>query len=637
MAQLEVSDVTVPVLLERLRKREWVVPQFQREFVWTVADVMRLVASIIDSRPFGMATLWEQTSLPSPGVATEPVWIPDRDARLHLEGPDSVPTKSFAILDGRQRCTAIAMAFGGLRAQDMRSKFAGRFYLDVATADPNERVVFKKEREIKKQHLDSDASCIGRGLFPLSTSVPGESLMGQWMRYLQALQNPDNYPEAMLPEAAELERRDQILKRAFEGIVNTKLAVYIVPETYDLASICEIFETLNQTGTVVSTVDLIHSWLFSDTTSDPSGPFLLRDWIKELGEMDGAVGWSSPSDRPELIAQIVTACYVALKSKPPHRPVLGAAQKQVTSVKSADLLATPTQHWRTINQNTDLLARFIGEFQQVVARGAFPYSLSPYPVSGAIYVALRWHLHFDQPTSWAREELDSLFRAFFWQNALTSRYDQGFLTQLGTDIKDLTRLLDERASFSSATAWANHAQASLKKLVGRENLPSKDQLIEWLTEGRQTGALLKALTLPMLAGTQKDLLDPQRVLGFPNGETPELHHIYPKAWFASNSHSAIRSQTNAKTGNGSEWISSVANLMPLSRKSNNLWRAKEPATILAEQEAQFSTLKAAAQSVFIDSEAFELLRSVPVQIEAFLKKRAMLIADDLLGRTSVTL
>jgi hypothetical protein len=635
MAQLEVTAVTVPVLLERLRRREWVVPRFQRDFVWTVADIVKLVASILDSRPIGMATLWEQNSQVSAMVESEAVWIPDSDAHRTLPGPEGLPSKRLAILDGRQRCTAIAIAFGGLKAQDGKSKFAGRFYLDVASADPNERVVYKKENEIQKQHLDTDASCIGRGFFPLSSSLPNEDILPQWMRYLQALKNPDNYPGGSLPPSDELERRDQILKYAFEGIVNTKLAVYIVPESYGLAAICEIFETLNQTGQVVSTVDLIHSWLYADTQGDLEGPILLRDWIREFGQMDGAIGWSYAEDRPELIAQFVTACYVAQKSKPAPRSVSGTGTASINSVKAADLLATPTQHWRSIVRNSELLARFIGDFQQVVAGGVFPFWCAPYPVSGAVYVALRWHLHFDKPTAWGREDLDSLYRAFFWRNALTSRYDQGFLTQLGTDIKELTAILELRSNFASPNAWANEARVALETLI-RGFLPTKEQLVDLLTDGRQAGALQKTLTLPMLAGIHKDLLDPQTLICFAGGEPPELHHIFPRAWCATNKTGRLASLLD-KTLAGRNWVESIANQMPLSRKSNNIWKAKVPDQILAEQEARFPAVRNAAESVFIDAGAFEFLRNGSKDIEAFWSRRADLIAIDLLGRTNVTL
>jgi hypothetical protein len=455
------------------------------------------------------------------------------------------------------------------------------------------------------------------------------------MRYLQALNNSDNYPGGKLPDKLELERRDRVLKQAFEGLVGTKLAVYVVPETYNLSEICDIFETLNTTGTKVSTVDLIHSWLYADTRKDLEGPILLRDWIKEFGQKDGAIGWSSLDDRPELMAQFVTAAYAALDSKPSPRKVPGADTTSITSVKSADLLATPTLHWRSILQNEDLFARFIGDFQKVVAGGFFPYSQAPYPVSGAVYVSLRWHLHFDQPNSWGREDLDSVFRAFFWRNALSSRYDQGFLTQLATDIKLIKEILRKRASFKSSNEWARFAQAQLIESMGKV-LPTKEQIIDLLTDGRQTEALQKALTLPMLAGVHQDLLDPQLKISFPEGEPVDLHHIFPKAWCASSHAAELRKLLNQEIA-GRDWVDSTANLMPLSRKSNNLWKSKIPGQILEERKADYMIVKQAAMQVYIDEEAFGYLTEGTRQIEEFWKRRAELIAGDLLDRATVTL
>jgi uncharacterized protein with ParB-like and HNH nuclease domain len=43
MSELRVADTTVPGVLESLRKCEWKVPQFQREFVWSTDQVSGLV------------------------------------------------------------------------------------------------------------------------------------------------------------------------------------------------------------------------------------------------------------------------------------------------------------------------------------------------------------------------------------------------------------------------------------------------------------------------------------------------------------------------------------------------------------------------------------------------------------------
>jgi hypothetical protein len=632
MSQLTVSDITVPSLLDRLRKREWLVPQFQREFVWSVAEVVELVISIIESRPIGMATLWEQGGRPQ--VPASPIWIADSTGQQFFTSLERDPANTWAILDGRQRCTAVAMAFGGLRAHDGKYRFAGRFFLDVAITDPTNRVVFYKDSEIKKRNLQTDASCIGQGLFPLASTIEREELLSQWMRYLQALQNPNNYPGGTLPDRDELARRDKVLKQAFEGLVGTKLAVYSVPETYKLAEICEIFETLNTTGTKVSTVDLIHSWLVADTREDPGGTLLLRDWIKEFGQKDGAIGWSVIDDRPELVTQIVTACYVALLSKPSPRRVSGSDSSGVNSVKASDLLATPTLHWRAVVDNDDLLARMLGDFQKVVAGGYFPYTQCPYPVSGAIYVALRWHHHFDQPDNWGREDLDSLYRAFFWRNALTSRYDQGFLTKLSADIKELKVILNKRSQHT-ANEWAREAQADLDFAMGGI-VPTKEQLVEALTDGRQTGAFQKALTLPMIGGIRGDLLEPQMKLSYPATESVELHHIYPKAWCNSNKFGEVAALMDREAG-GRNWVDSTVNLIPLSRKSNNLWKAKIPGQILQENSMEYNIIRTAAEPLFIDEAAFNALRKGPGGMKEFWSRRAELMASDLLGRMKISL
>jgi hypothetical protein len=631
-----VTDITVPGLLEKLRKREWLVPGFQRDFVWSTADVVALIGSIFESRPIGMATLWEQGRKPE--VELVPVSVADSTPeRRYFADTEDTPSKVFAILDGRQRCTALAMAFGGLRAHDGKYKYSGRYYLDVGTSEASKRVFYLRESEIRKRNLLTDANCVGEGLFPLTSNVEGEEILPQWMRYLQAIRNPSFYPNGELPPIKELDRRDGILKRAFEGLVGTKMAVYIVPDTYHLAAICEIFETLNTTGTMVSTVDLIHSWLYSDTYNDPEGALSLRDWISDFGQKDGAIGWASALDRPELTAQIVTACYVALQSKPDPRPVSGSSGISITSIKAVDLLATPTLHWKHVIHNDELLAEFLGDFQTAVAGGFFPYSSCPYPVSAAIYVALRWHAHFDGATErrWGREDLDSVFRAFFWRNALSNRYDQGFLTQLGADIKEIKCWLARRADYVSANQWAIFAQQSMIEYMAA-GVPSKHTLVDWLSDGRQTGALQKALILPMLAGAKRDLLDPAIKLSFPSAEAVELHHIYPKAWCNTSKVGELTAYLDRDKA-GRSWIDSAANLMPMSRKSNNLWKAKVPGQVLVELKVTYAHVREVLKSAFIDEVAFQFLLEGPKGLGNFWERRADLMAEDLLARTNVSL
>ena len=640
MGSLSVNSIEVPVLLDKLRKREWLVPGFQRDFVWTQADVVSLINSIFEKRPIGMATLWEQSSEPDSEIDLAPVSIPDSDVDSKKIGAVSFasvatnPSKFFAILDGRQRCTALAIAFGGLRARDGKFRHSVRYYLDVKAKEVSKRVVFFKENEVQKRKYTADAHCIADGLFPLASNLPGEAIMAQWMRYLQAIRDPSYYPSSKVPDEAELTRRNQLLLNAFEGLMGTKLAVYTVPEDYNLADICEIFETLNTTGTKVSTVDLIHSSLYSDTKIEGTNAIRLRDWITELGQQDGAIGWASVSDRPELITQIVTACYVALDSKPMGKRIAGNGTGAITSVKAADLLSTPTLHWRFVISHGDKLTDFLGDFQSLVGGGSFPYLDCPYPIAAAIYVALRWHLEFDVDIErrWDIQELDAVYKAFFWRNALSNRYDQGFLTQIGADLKEMKLWLNSRAKFASPNPWALSVQAEMDKFMGGV-LPNKVQLVELLTDGRQSGALQKALELPMVAGSKQDLLNPDVKLSYPETEV-EMHHIFPKAFCANIKISDLPILDKQK---GRDYVDSTANLMPLSRHSNNEWKARIPEQLLTERHISFHHVQDILKPMFIDQVGFDYLLAGISSLGDFWDHRADLIADDLLSRTRIVL
>jgi hypothetical protein len=260
----------------------------------------------------------------------------------------------------------------------------------------------------------------------------------------------------------------------------------------------------------------------------------------------------------------------------------------------------------------------------------------------AIYIALRWHAHFEhvqlsvQP--WGRTELDALFKAFFWRNALANRYDQGFLSKLGTDLRELRALLDLRTRHERLASWGAEAEGRLSAYVHdtpQVALPTKDALVDELTNGRSVGASLRTFTLPMLARVRTDLVNASINLSYPRGEVVELHHIYPKGWCRSSQSGSLRQILDPATA-GRDYADSTANLMPLSRVSNNRWKIALPGQVIADERLRFDQLSEKLSAIFVDAEGFRLLESGVEGIPQFWKRRADLIAQDLLLRTKIT-
>lgn len=641
MGKLVVESIGIADILERLRTNTWLIPSFQRDFVWSEADVTGLVLSVIEARPIGMATLWEQPEIGD--LTLVPASIDDTKDGTSTQTTLAVdvnyrPRKYYAVLDGRQRSTALAMAFGGLRASDSRRKFSGRYFLDVKQREVSERVRYIRESEVRSRGYDKLSVCIADGLFPLATD-PEKGLLGQWMGYLQAITDRKNYPDGILPEADELDARNEILKKAFSGITETVLAVYIVPSDYNLGDICEIFETLNTTGTKVSTVDLLHSWLYNDT-HNAGQAILLREWIEDLGDQEGAAGWASKSRRPEIVAQAVTACYVVNDdlNKPKPRAV-GSSKgaKSISTLKAGDLLATPTEFWQKIIDEPVKFAGYIGDFQKCVAKSFFPLVECPYPVTMAMYVALKWFMENDTryASQWSEQELDALFRAFFWRNSLTGRYDQGFLSQSATDLRDLKEILFSRSKSKSANNWATEANQFLLNDM-KLALPNRDEIYSQLLHTKPAGALGRALSLPVRTRPQVDLLDSATDINYPSDIPVELHHIYPRAWCTSNKHGKLSEVLDSNRAKY-DYVKSVSNLTPLSRESNNTWKANIPGQALLEAGLSYQVAGERFEGHFISKNAYEQLVAAEPRPLEFWEIRAQEITSELLKNCSVSL
>lgn len=635
MANLQVADVNVPGIIKKLKTWEWLSPLFQRDFVWSNAAVVSLINSIIDARPVGMITLWEQegdSSLP-----LEPISIPDyvsekgKTAQRFFGDEQTRPGRFYAILDGRQRSTALALAFGGLRASSGLYRNAGRYFLDVCASDDAERVKFISEKDVSRRGLDVVKTAIANGLFPLEVSNPDE-IFDQWMSYLQQLRDPSCYPNNMLPDDTELERRNRILRKAFDGIIKTKIALYIVPQDYDLAEICDIFETLNTTGTKVSTVDLIHSNIYADTVNDSIGSVIIRDEIDILGEHEGAIGWASSRDRPELIAQVAAAVHVSLDTKPEPRPIGSKRDMRISSVKSQDLLALPAQHWRNFFGENAQVAGFLGAFQQAVAGGSFGMNQCPYPASASIYVGLRWFHQFDRgATEWDTQHLDSLYRAFFWRNSMLTRYDQGFLTQIGTDIKEIKSFLSAVRTSTNFESWRAHANIWLDEYLGQPC--DFETAFDIVTDGSEAGALRKASHLLLYSRASFDVVETTTSIRYGTADL-QLHHIFPKDWCANNQTGDARAYLD-KESSKKDWANSAANLMPMCRATNLKWRKKSPGQFINESDLNYDSRSSLWNAYFIDRIGYEILESDASNIGEFWTRRGKMIAEEICRRMQV--
>ena len=90
---LDTTRKPISEILDLLRRGEWQVPQFQREFIWSPEQVKKLINSFLKSYPIGLITIWKQPQN-KPHTPGEPLKLRDNfgdkdfvDFRSYTEEP----------------------------------------------------------------------------------------------------------------------------------------------------------------------------------------------------------------------------------------------------------------------------------------------------------------------------------------------------------------------------------------------------------------------------------------------------------------------------------------------------------------------------------------------------------------------
>lgn len=133
MYQPEPQSVTFSILINDIDKGIIKIPQFQRDFVWSLEQSAQLIDSIIKGYTIGTFILWESDeelrSIRNIGGAS----LPDT-----LQG-----SMAQYVLDGQQRMTSLYASLKGLEiARNNTVEDFSNIYIDLS-ADEDETIIIK--------------------------------------------------------------------------------------------------------------------------------------------------------------------------------------------------------------------------------------------------------------------------------------------------------------------------------------------------------------------------------------------------------------------------------------------------------------------------------------------------------------
>jgi len=224
-----------------------VLPQFQRDFVWSREDVKDLLISIIKGYFIGTFLLMkvDKDDLPFQPRAIAGLKIKDEELR-----PDSM------ILDGQQRITSLYYAITAPSINLKNTKHPYRFYLDFKELEKgNVDEAILSERQDYCNEYEKEEYQFEKKIIPFTRILYWNEWCNGYMKWLHN-RKEESY---LINFATDVKPR---WENWIKNITERKIPTIEIPkvnsnDTEKIGEVCAIFEKINSTGVKLSVFDLL--------------------------------------------------------------------------------------------------------------------------------------------------------------------------------------------------------------------------------------------------------------------------------------------------------------------------------------------------------------------------------------------
>lgn len=241
-------------LLKKIQAGHFLIPQFQRDFTWKEGQTKLLIDSIARNYPIGsLLILGKHKEVPLNSRKLDATYVPNSDEDINNDSmpPDEPSSESYYVLDGQQRLTSLARVF--LDAHPKRNYYFDlqRMYKHFARENPSwivSRVRGKKnpERKDNNRLIRTDIAL---------DQQKSDVYISEYM------EDSGDFPEFDKDAARQAAAK---LKGVFETIRKFSIPFVALDNDAPLESVCRVFETINSTGTRLTTFDLAVARYYPD-------------------------------------------------------------------------------------------------------------------------------------------------------------------------------------------------------------------------------------------------------------------------------------------------------------------------------------------------------------------------------------
>jgi uncharacterized protein with ParB-like and HNH nuclease domain len=221
--KIDIHNQKLTEFIRQLAAGEFLIPTFQRLFVWNPEIISNLWDSIYRGYPIGSILYWKTTIRLHVHRHLGGFYIPESGA--------SVAQVRSYILDGQQRATSLLVSFfGGSEKVRERSSFDYTLYFDLKTP------AFFFEKDYYKHRWEADPAFLIR-----LRDVP--ELAADYASRLKTVQG----------FSPAVEKNLEQLRFVFTDYHLPLICL----EGFDIAGVCAIYERINQTGMRLKNMDIL--------------------------------------------------------------------------------------------------------------------------------------------------------------------------------------------------------------------------------------------------------------------------------------------------------------------------------------------------------------------------------------------
>lgn len=262
------DPITINDALENIRNEKYLLPVFQRDFLWKYQQIEMLFDSIMRGYPIGSFLFWKVER------TTKSKWtfykFLDKFTRHQVnEYKDSDPDKDwfYCVLDGQQRLTGFNIAFNGTYADHEPNK---RWTYEKKNFPP--RLLYLKLRENKEEdENDINKKYIFNFLKEDDTKskiIYIDNHKDKWLRVsaIKDLRKEDDINSYIKKEyEIDLEPDEvEIIKLLIKRIYEDKIITYYLEVEQKPDKALRIFTRTNSGGTPLSFYDIVFSFMCSN-------------------------------------------------------------------------------------------------------------------------------------------------------------------------------------------------------------------------------------------------------------------------------------------------------------------------------------------------------------------------------------